>query len=147
MNWVWLVFGIQALLMAVDEGYFHRRRGLPRWERIGHPIDTASVLLVQGAILFTDWSVATLVVLAVLSTLMVTKDEWIHHKECEATETWLHSLLFVIHPVYLGLWIELAYQDRVLDHRTELTLIWTATLMVGLFQILYWNLPLKRKRV
>jgi len=26
--------------MGVDEFYFHRRRGLPRWERLAHPLDT-----------------------------------------------------------------------------------------------------------
>jgi hypothetical protein len=30
--------------MAVDEFYFHRRRGLPRWERLGHPLDTLTAL-------------------------------------------------------------------------------------------------------
>ena len=45
------VFGTQAALMMVDELHFHRRRGLPRWERIGHPLDTATVLVCYGTAL------------------------------------------------------------------------------------------------
>ena len=44
--------GLQGLAMLVDELLFHRRRGLPRWERIGHPIDTLSVLACYGVSLW-----------------------------------------------------------------------------------------------
>ena len=36
---------IQGLFMFVDEFYYHHKRGLPRWERMGHPADTISVLI------------------------------------------------------------------------------------------------------
>lgn len=147
MIWVWIIFGFQALLMAIDEGYFHRRRGLPLWERIGHPIDTVGVLVTQYAVLFTQWSDTALIILAGISTLLITKDEWVHHRECEATETWLHSLLFVIHPVHLGLWIWLRQEDQVSLHFQELLTIFIATLTVGVFQVLYWNTPLIRKPI
>src|SRR6185295_1334290 len=39
---------LQGLAMAVDELWFHRRRGLPRWERLGHPLDTLTVALCYG---------------------------------------------------------------------------------------------------
>src|SRR5262245_66006812 len=37
-------FPLQMIFIAVDEIHFHRRRGLPRWERLGHPLDTLTVL-------------------------------------------------------------------------------------------------------
>ncbi len=38
-------FALQGLAILVDEFYFHRRRGLPIWERWGHPLDTLSLLI------------------------------------------------------------------------------------------------------
>jgi 2-polyprenyl-6-hydroxyphenyl methylase / 3-demethylubiquinone-9 3-methyltransferase len=72
LGWLVVPLGLQALAMAVDEAYFHRRRGLPRWERIGHPLDT------------------------------LTKDEAVHARLCTAGEQWLHAILFVLHPIVLA---------------------------------------------
>ena len=44
-NFLLLPFGLQMFCMAFDELYFHRRRGLPQWERIGHPLDTLTVVI------------------------------------------------------------------------------------------------------
>lgn len=105
---MWIVailpFLLQALCIAFDEGYFHIRRGLPRWERIGHPIDTLSVLLCMGFVLFVPFSKGALliyVLLAVFSSLLVTKDEFVHKEHCPASEQWLHALLFSLHPITL----------------------------------------------
>jgi hypothetical protein len=32
---------VQAITMFVDEFYFHFALGQPRWERMGHPLDTS----------------------------------------------------------------------------------------------------------
>jgi hypothetical protein len=49
-------------------------------------------------------------VLAAASCLIVTKDEFVHSRECKAGEQWLHALLFVMHPLVLGagflLWVD-----------------------------------------
>ncbi len=129
--------------MLIDELYFHRRRGLPRWERVGHPLDTLSVL---GCYLFalatapSPAALAVFVALAAFSCLLVTKDEWVHAEHCAPAEQWLHSVLFVLHPIVLGvaalLWQR---QDRVL-----LWLSATLTLGFGLHQALYWNVPWKK---
>jgi hypothetical protein len=139
-GWLALPVVLQASAMLVDELYFHRQRGLPRWERIGHPIDTLSVLACYGLSLAmppVQHNLALFAVLAVLSCLLVTKDEWIHTAHCKAAEQWLHSLLFVLHPIVLGvialLWL-----------RQERTLLWLAagtTAAFGSYQALYWNLP------
>ncbi len=90
--------------MVFDEGYFHIRRGLPKWERIGHPIDTLSVLLCMGFVLFVPFSAKALWIycaLSILSTLLVTKDEFVHKHHCPAAENWLHAFLFTLHPITL----------------------------------------------
>jgi hypothetical protein len=35
---------VQAIVIFVDEFYFHFAPGQPRWERIGHSLDTVTVL-------------------------------------------------------------------------------------------------------
>lgn len=90
--------------MMVDEFYFHQRRGLGRWERIGHPLDTLSVLFFYlFLILFSPSEGAVLVAIGIgiFSSTLITKDEFVHSKECGAGEQWLHSLLFVLHPLVL----------------------------------------------
>lgn len=97
-------FALQAIFMMVDEFYFHRRRGLGRWERIGHPLDTLSVLLFYlYLILVPPSGVAVLAAsgLGIVSSALITKDEFIHSRECSAGEHWLHSVLFVLHPLVL----------------------------------------------
>jgi len=69
-------FVIQALAIGFDEYYFHIKRGLPLWERIGHPIDTLSVAFCLFFVLFIPYSDTTLkwyIGLCVFSCLMVTK--------------------------------------------------------------------------
>ena len=76
MFW-WIPFILQALAIAWDEGYFHLRRGLPQWERIGHPLDTFSVILCIGFVLWVPFSFENVKIyafLAALSCLLVTKD-------------------------------------------------------------------------
>ncbi len=130
--------GLQALATLADELYFHKQRGLPRWERIGHPLDTLTVLAcyaVALALPFTQASLRLYATLAAFSCLFVTKDEIVHAKHCEPFEHWLHALLFVLHPITLAsvgyLWINQA--------RTLVFGLGAITLSFGLYQTLYWN--------
>lgn len=137
---------LQALAMIVDEGHFHRRRGLPRWERIGHPIDTLSVAACWG------WTVAVapdasgalagFVALAAFSCLLVTKDEAVHARLASAGEHWLHAVQFVLHPiVFLGgalIW-------RGGDARWFLIGQLALSLGFATYQIVYWSLPWTRR--
>lgn len=125
--------------MAVDEGYFHRRRGLPRWERVGHPLDTLTVI---AAFLWALWAQpspqADLVygALALFSCIFVTKDEWVHRRHCSAAEQWLHALLFIAHPCVLA--------SAALIWKTDADLLrWPTALMAAFFmyQVIYWNGP------
>lgn len=120
--------------MITDEFYFHRKRGLPRWERIGHPIDTLSVilplsLLVLGASGPVYWG------LAAFSTLLVTKDEWVHVRACSPFEQWLHSLLFVLHPImFFVSWTlaDLGYLEFVKFGLAGASVMF-------FYQLFYWN--------
>jgi hypothetical protein len=101
--------------MAVDEFYYHRSRGLGFWERWGHPLDTLSVLACFLVASFAPLELSTIglyLLIALGSCVLVTKDEWVHTKECTAGEQWLHALLFVWHPVVLLsgllLWVDRA---------------------------------------
>jgi len=134
---------IQAALMFIDEMHFHRLRGLPRWERVGHPIDTLSVLICYGVALTQPPSNGALTVYAALATLscvLVTKDEFVHSRRCLPAEQWIHSLLFVLHPIVLGaaalLWFK---------HKTAILGVQSAlTVAFGCYQLLYWNFPWTR---
>ncbi|HEX7506813.1 MAG TPA: hypothetical protein VF550_08565 [Polyangia bacterium] len=134
---------IQAALMFIDEMHFHRLRGLPRWERVGHPIDTLSVLICYGVTLTQPPSNGALTVYAALATLscvLVTKDEFVHSRRCLPAEQWIHSLLFVLHPIVLGaaalLWFK---------HKTAILVVQSAlTVAFGCYQLLYWNFPWTR---
>jgi hypothetical protein len=92
--------------MSIDELFFHRTRPLPRWEIIGHPIDTLSVTICYAWTWLatpTPYSVWVFVGLCAFSCACITKDEFIHTTHCSVGEHWLHAALFVLHPVALGI--------------------------------------------
>lgn len=102
-----ILIGCQALVLVVDERFFHLRRGLGRWERWGHPVDTVSVLLpvlLAATTSPTSWGLGLFTAASVLSCLCVTKDEFVHAKACKPAEHWLHALLFLVHaPILMGI--------------------------------------------
>jgi hypothetical protein len=138
MTWLLLPACAQAICMLVDEAWFHRRRGLPRWERLGHPLDTLSLLAPLCLALSGPagpagerWFAA----LAVFSCLCITKDEFVHADRCDAAEHWLHALLFVLHPLVLAcawlLWRQGEWPALALQ---------TVTIAGFLcYQTFYWN--------
>ncbi len=135
------VFFTQALAMAVDEFVFHRRRGLPSWERRGHPLDTLSVLLCLGLALTAPaqgfW-LRLYALAAIFSCLCVTKDEWVHAGRCTPAEHWLHAGLFMLHPILLfavyALWRNGGETGRGLLALESVL----AAVFAG-YQWLYWN--------
>ncbi len=141
MSWLLIPFIIQALAISVDEYVFHIKRGLPRWERIGHPLDTLSVLICLVLVLVIPFSASALkwfIGLSIFSCLMVTKDEFVHKHHCPASEHWLHALLFLNHPILLtctGLMWKSA------DPTWSLFLMGQALFVsvFFLYQVIYWN--------
>ncbi len=130
---------LQAIAMIVDEGHFHRRRGLPRWERIGHPLDTLTIATCLAWLAWSDPSTHTLSVyvgLAIVSTVFVTKDEPIHARLCGGGEQWLHAMLFVLHPIVLAAFGYLWWTGATSIVIAQLVL----TLGFLIYQVVYWNL-------
>ena len=97
-------FLLQASFILIDELYFHPRREVSRWERLGHLLDTFTVFICFLLTVIFPYSRTSLVGflgVSIFSCLFVTKDEWIHSQKCTGTEMWLHSILFLVHPLVL----------------------------------------------
>ncbi|HEY5920442.1 MAG TPA: bifunctional 2-polyprenyl-6-hydroxyphenol methylase/3-demethylubiquinol 3-O-methyltransferase UbiG [Kofleriaceae bacterium] len=135
-----VAIALQACAMVIDEFHFHRRRGLPRWERIGHPLDTLTIVACLVWLL-AGGGLAGYAVLAIASTLFVTKDEGVHARECGAGEHWLHAVLFALHPIVLAAFAYLAWRGEtaMLTGQLAVTVAFTA------YQIIYWNVLRDRK--
>lgn len=138
-----LPFALQAGTMMVDEFYFHRERGLPLWERIGHPLDTLTVVICYGFLLLSEPGRPALFVftaLALFSILFTAKDEPIHAKLCRAAEHRIHILLFALHPLVLGAaclfwWVGTPASRLLLLAQGLLTALFM------IYQALFWNFP------
>lgn len=145
--------------MAVDEFYFHHKRGLPPWEKLGHPLDTSTVLACFAFLHFTTPSVANLWIylgLSAFSCLFVTKDEPVHVQVCSGAESWLHAVLFMLHPLVLAsaglIWYagaaggaEIGQALAPLQSLSPLLLGQLIVLVAFLiYQIGYWNFYAKK---
>ena len=101
MTLLYLPFIIQGIFMAFDE-HLHKKRGLGAWERLGHPVDTMTVFSPLSFIAVNEYTsdrLIVFVILSVFSSVFITKDEFIHTNECNPLENWIHSMLFVLHPM------------------------------------------------
>ena len=137
--WLSTPFFLQMLCIAADEFWFHKKRGLPRWERIGHPLDTLTVVLCLAWILFVAPNRRTVIAFA--------------------AEQWLHALLFMLHPIMLasaaflwpaiwGLpgsfsWIVRFYGFE----RAFLTSVCAMMVGFGVYQFVFWNCLWQSKRI
>jgi hypothetical protein len=133
----------QGLVMAVDEFYCHYRRGLPKWERIGHPLDTLSVLICIGICVFFMPTIQNLhyfIAAALFSCLFITKDEFIHNNVCDGFEQWLHALLMVLHPLVLIATGLLWFQNAVPFLKFEFFIF----IVFFLYQIIFWGICAKK---
>lgn len=108
---------IQSLAILFDEFYFHRKRGLPKWEMIGHPVDTSLVIVCFLFLAFAEKNPTNEIIyyiMASASCLCVTKDEWVHYKYCSGPEMWLHAVLFMMHPLLLFTAVDIWEDSRPL---------------------------------
>ena len=149
-----LPLAVQGLAILVDEFHFHFARGLPRWERIGHPLDTFTVLAPILWLVFTvpsERNLIVYIVAAAFSCFFVTKDEFVHADLCPPAEHLNHAVLFIAHPLVFAalamLWP--LYHARAaaaawLEHfrGLEYALPAQAALMAlyMIYQVVYWNL-------
>jgi hypothetical protein len=154
MSWIVLVpIVFQNAAMFFDEFHYHRRRGLPRWERIGHPLDTLTVLACFAWIFAcgpTPAAILGYVALSLFSCVFVLKDERVHFEHCSLGEQWLHSALFVFHPLTLlafglmwapsrGMSLGVSWLEGGIDARHALVGQAAATAVIFVYQVVYWN--------
>lgn len=140
MNPVFLFMSVSlvhGVLMMADEFYFHHRRFVPVWERIGHPLDTLTVLFCFGILGFapqTYFFELLFWVGVAVSCVFVVKDEIVHFRHCQAGEMILHGLLFVLHPVLL-------YSAYLCWSANQgiLKLFCGVLFLFMSYQIIYWN--------
>jgi hypothetical protein len=142
MLFLWIIpFLLQAPLILLDEWIYHRKRGLPTWERIGHPLDTLSVVICLSLPSFAAYSPFSFKIylgLAVFSCFMVTKDEWVHKHHCPAGEHWLHAVLFLNHPVLLTA-AGFLWASAVPWAASFLKLQMCLAALLMIYQGVYWN--------
>jgi 2-polyprenyl-6-hydroxyphenyl methylase/3-demethylubiquinone-9 3-methyltransferase len=148
-----LPFALQGLAMGVDEFGFHRRRTLPRWEWLGHALDTSVFLACLACpLLLPPVSAHFRIfgVLAVVSCVLITKDEFIHQRLCSGGEHWVHAVLFILHPIVLiataVLWMSTGAAALAGLSAPSRDLARSILLLQGLivsgflaFQIVYWS--------
>ncbi len=145
MAWLIIPIILQALAMMFDELYFHRKRGLPLWEQIGHPIDTLSVVVCYAILAFqvpSELNMKIYIGLCIFSCLLITKDEFVHTEKCEASENWLHSVLFVLHPITFFA-AGIIWEKNLNPFFLKIQFVILTVVMF--YQIIYWRLFGKSK--
>lgn len=145
MQYAWLIiWPLQGGLMLFDEFYLHKKRGLGKWESVGHPVDTLLFLSCFAYTLLVPYaseSISAFIALSILSSIVIAKDEWVHHKECCLLEQWTHTFLFIVHP--FALW-GLFHLWKAGDIKP----IFVQSIIISLFllyQIVYWNILRRTK--
>jgi len=140
MTLLYLPFILQGASMVVDEFYFHEKRGLPLWEKLGHPLDTLTVFFCYAYLLWGSGDPLVYIGICSFSCLFITKDEFVHTEKCSGSEHWLHAMLFVLHPLsFLS-----AYY---LFQAQELSFLKIQTGVIFsfmLYQALRWSIPWQR---
>jgi hypothetical protein len=149
-----LPLAVQGLAIIVDEFHFHFARGLPRWERIGHPLDTFTVLAPLLWLIFTVPSERNLIfyiAAAAFSCFFVTKDEFVHAEVCAPAEHLNHAVLFIAHPLVFAvlalLWPlyhapagAVAWLEHFRGLESALPAQAAVLALYMIYQAVYWNL-------
>ena len=144
----------QGLASLVDEFYFHCARGLPRWEHLGHPLDTFTVLapiLWQGFSLPSQGNLTVYIVAAAFSRLFVIKDEFVHADVYAPAEHVNDALLFVMYPLAFAalalLWRlyyapagAIVWLEQVRGLASALPIQAAILTLYMFYQAVYWNL-------
>ncbi len=144
----------QGLASLVGEFYFHFARGLPRWEHLGHPLDTFTVLapiLWQGFSLRSQDNLTVSIVAAAFSCLFVIKNKFAHTDVSAPAEHVNYALMFVLYPLVFAalallwpfyhapagaiVWLE---QFRGLE--SALPIQSSILTLYMIYQAVYWNL-------
>jgi O-antigen/teichoic acid export membrane protein len=154
-----IIIMTHGMIMCLDEFYFHHKRKLPKWERLGHPVDTLFFFSCFLIVLFfpmTKLTVILFFILSFISSLIIVKDEFIHAKCCCIKENYLHALLFVFHPILLII-LFLSWSSFTNSYFSGLenfnsiivkNIIYfqfVTTVLFFIYQIVFWNFIYKEK--
>ncbi|MGY3803233.1 hypothetical protein ACWNT8_04105 [Pigmentibacter ruber] len=156
-----IIMLLQGVVMFFDEFYFHHKRKLPKWERIGHPIDTFFFILCYLVVLFLPMTKLTIMVylfFAILSCLVIIKDEIIHINKCSVYEQYLHAILFILHPVVLiilfftwssivNIGVENSIFLKVININNFIKFQFYLVMLFFTYQIVYWNFIYKENKL
>lgn len=145
MSLYYCPFILQGVFMTVDEFYFHERRGLPQWERIGHPLDSLSTLVplsIPVIFSFNDLMLKIFIGFSICSCLFITKDEFIHSEKCSKAELWIHAVLFMLHPVVF-IMTALLWMKSLDNDFLKLQPLIVAGFMF--YQIMRWSFPWSKR--
>jgi hypothetical protein len=143
-------------LLCLDEFYFHYRRGLPKWEIIGHPLDTLTILFGILFLKYRSYSEDNLkiyIIISFFSCIFVTKDELLHHKLCTTGEMWVHGLLLICHPIificaaYIK-WFPHSPQDKyfyqLMSLNRSFNQLPNTMMLILVYEIIFWSVVWKR---
>ena len=137
----YIPFILQAVCMIADEFLYHEKRGLPLWEKIGHPLDTLTVLATYLYLLIGEFNLSIYISLAAFSCLFITKDEFVHAKNCTGHEHWLHAMLFILHPLSFLSAYYLVKGGEINFLKVQSVVIFCFML----YQSLRWSFPWRRQ--
>jgi hypothetical protein len=133
--------GLQGIFILLDEFLFHQRRRLGPWEIFGHPLDTLSVIIPFIFLMLSPTTEQNLWIyfgLCLFSSILITKDEFVHTELCSGYEHWLHAILFILHPIsfftFALLWVQNEYRFFLIG-QSVLIFIFL------IYQIIYWGKP------
>lgn len=104
---------VQAIAVFVDEFYFDFAPGEPRWERIGHPLETFTVLAPVLWLMVSAPSERNLIIYtlaALFSCCFVIKDELVQADRCAPAEHVDHAAALALHIIHQAVYWNLIWK-------------------------------------
>ncbi|MCB0392744.1 MAG: hypothetical protein KDD58_15750 [Bdellovibrionales bacterium] len=136
---------LHVIIFHIDEYYFHRKRVLCRKEVLGMFLDGALYLPPLIIASFTSHSPfwkTTFITFSILSCISISKNEWFYNSDLTRPERWVHSLLYILHPILLYSF----YQSWVDNYFVQNLNFWMVQIIYLGFgvktlthQLIYWN--------
>ena len=139
-----IIMSLQVILFHVDEYYFHRKRGLSKYEIASAITDGAFYVLPLIIATFAKfdsiWK-TIFIVLAGISCLSIAKNE-LFYPALQVKERIIHSLLYVLHPILLYSFY-ISWKGNFFDAYPNFWILQLLYVAIGfktvIYQIIYWN--------
>ena len=136
---------LHVIIFHIDEYYFHRKRALCRKEVLGMFLDGALYLpplVIASFAPYNDtWNVV-FISFAVLSCISISKNEWFYKDDLSLKERWVHSVLYILHPILLYGFYH-SWINNYFVHNLNFWMVQIMYLGFGVktltHQLIYWN--------